>query len=147
MPLIAVSCSTAPFTKVESRRVWGAESAIELFLFQELLYRGLAPLLQVLFYDDGSFYPSLYHLWRDIEFRHTPGMITEADMFFPNERVAVFCDSTKHHRGAKNAAKDRAVNQRLEAVGIRVARVPGAVIASDLGAAADMVTDALRERA
>jgi hypothetical protein len=56
----------APFGKMAARRVWGAESPIELFLFQELLRRGVAPTLQMLIYDDGSIQPSLYHLWRRI---------------------------------------------------------------------------------
>src|SRR3984893_9806317 len=72
-----------PFENVRTRRIWGAQSPIELFLFQELLRRGLVPLLQILMYDDGAVHPSLYDLWRDIEFRHSAGLITEADMYFP----------------------------------------------------------------
>lgn len=128
-----------PFKKVEARRVWGAESPIELFLLQELLRRGLSPTLQVLIYDDGSIYPSLYHLWRDIEFRHTPGLITEADMYFSEQRVAVFCDSTRFHSRRKARAKDHAVNERLATIGIRAVRVSGPQIVRDLKMAADTV--------
>jgi hypothetical protein len=35
-----------PYENVHTRRVWGAQSPIELFLYQELLRRGLAPVLQ-----------------------------------------------------------------------------------------------------
>ena len=36
--------------------------------------------------------PSLYDLWNDdVEFRHTTGLISECDLFFPDEKVAVFC--------------------------------------------------------
>lgn len=132
-----------PFKAVEARRVWGAESPIELFLIQELLRRGLSPMLQVLFYDDGSSYPSLYHLWRDIEFRRIPGMITEADLYFPDQRVAVFCDSTRFHRSRKAQAKDQAISDHLTAIGVKAVRVPGAQIVGDLTAAADQVCRAL----
>jgi hypothetical protein len=55
--------------------------------------------------SDG--YPSLYDLWNeDVEFRHTTGLISECDMFFPDEKIAVFCDSTRHHRGQKVQEKD-----------------------------------------
>lgn len=65
-----------PFTKIKPRRMWGAQSPIELFLFQELLRRALSPILQVLVFDDGSIHPSPYNLWRDIDFRYAPGLIT-----------------------------------------------------------------------
>lgn len=132
-----------PFKAVQARQIWGAESPIELFLVQELLRRDLSPMLQVLFYEDGSSYPSLYELWRDVEFRHVPGMITEADLYFPDQRVAVFCDSTKFHRGQKAQAKDRAINERLGDIGVKAIRVSGADISRDLKGAADQVCRAL----
>jgi hypothetical protein len=60
-----------PFKKVEARRVWGAETPIELFLIQALAKENLFPLCQMLIMDDGAVFPSWYHLWQDIEFRHT----------------------------------------------------------------------------
>jgi hypothetical protein len=96
-----------PFENVHTRRIWGAQSPIELFLYQELLRRGLRPALQMLIYDDGTIYPSLYHLWRDIEFRHSPGLISEPDMYFVDQKLAVFCDSAKHHRGCEGQGKGR----------------------------------------
>ena len=47
-----------PFTEIKPRRVWGAQSPIELFLYQELLRRGLSPIPQVIMFDDGSIHPS-----------------------------------------------------------------------------------------
>ena len=133
----------APFENVRARRLWGAQSPIELFLFQELLRRGLSPILQVLIYEDGAVHASLYNLWRDVEFRHTPGLITEPDMYFPEKKLAVFCDSGKHHRGGKAQAKDAAIDERLKKIGITSVRVPGKLIVSDLKAAADLVSGAL----
>jgi hypothetical protein len=110
-----------PFKKVEARRVWGAETPIELFLIQALAKENLFPLCQMLIMDDGAVFPSWYHLWQDIEFRHTSGLVTEADLYFPEQRVAVFCDGTHHARG-KQKVKDAAINAKLEAKGIKAAR-------------------------
>ncbi len=132
-----------PFTEIKPRRIWGAQSPIELFLFQEMLRRGLAPMLQVLIFEDGSIHSSLYDLWRDIDFRFTPGLITEPDIYFPDQKIAVFCNSTAHHRGGKAKAKDAAIDQKLAGIGLSSVRVPGKLIIEDLKAAADLVSDAL----
>jgi hypothetical protein len=132
-----------PFTEIKPRRVWGAQSPIELFLFQELLRHGLSPLLQVLVFEDGSVHPSLYDLWRDIDFRYAPSLITEPDMYFPDKKVAVFCDSTRHHRGARAKEKDAAIDAKLQGVGISSVRVPGKLIVEDVKEAADLVSKAL----
>lgn len=128
-----------PFKEVALRRVWGAESPIELFLMQELLRRGLDPQPQVLFTDDGGCHGSLYHLWKDIEFRHAPGIVTEADFFFPGPNLAVFCDSGAYHRGPKARAKDEAIDERLRTFGVKSVRVSGRTIVDNLAAAADAV--------
>src|SRR5438552_2218233 len=73
--------------KVTARRVWGAESPIELFLLKELLRRGVTPTLQMLVYDDWVVSPVALHLWRDIEFRHSPRLIAESDMYFPEKKI------------------------------------------------------------
>jgi hypothetical protein len=129
-----------PFGDVHTRRVWGAQSPIELFLYQELLRRGLSPVLQMLIYGDGTIYPSLYHLWREIEFRHSPSLISEPDMYFVDQKLAVFCDSARHHRGAKAKAKDTTIDERLKAIGVDSVRVPGKLIVDDLQAAGDLVS-------
>ena len=62
-----------PFNKIESRRVWGTETPIELFLMQGLARKCLFPECQVLIMSDGAAFPSLYHLWQDLEFQHSDG--------------------------------------------------------------------------
>jgi hypothetical protein len=103
-----------PFKQVEARRVWGAE--IELFVIQALAKENLYPACQLLIMSDGATFPSWYHLWNDVEFRHTDGLVTEADLFFEKERVAVFCDGG-HHARAKQKAKDAAITEKLAALG------------------------------
>lgn len=132
-----------PFNAIKPRRVWGAQSPIELFLFQELLRRGLAPLLQMLVFDDGSIFPSLYNLWRDLDFRYALRLITELDMYLPEQKLAIFCDSTRHHRGGKAKAKDAAIDKKLEEIGLSTVRIPGKLIVEDLKAAADRVSGSL----
>ncbi len=57
--------------------------------------------------DDGSSYGALYHLWRDRHLNALPGQITEADFYFPRQRLAVFCDSAKYHGRGHQQAKDQ----------------------------------------
>lgn len=132
-----------PFTDTRARRIWGAESPIELFLFQALLQRGLSPSLQMLFFSDGTVFPSLYHFWANASPEEVPELITEVDMYFPEQRLAVFCDSNRHHRGAKAAQKDALVSERLAAIGVRTVRVPGPLIVRNLQAATDLVSQAI----
>ncbi len=134
-----------PFRRLETRRVWGAGSPIELFLLQELARRGLRPQLQMLIMDDGTTFPSLYHLWGDLDFRYSRGLVSEVDLFFPDERVAVFCDGGNFHRG-KRRRKDEAINAKLKELGIAVVRVTGGLIVRDLARATDLVAAALAPR-
>lgn len=131
-----------PFKRVEARRVWGAETPIELFVIQALAKEKLFPACQMLVMDDGATFPSLYHLWSDVEFRHSDGLVTEADLFFPDERVAVFCDGG-HHARAKQRAKDAAITEKLAALGIRSLRIPGDAIRGDLPKAIARVKEVL----
>lgn len=99
----------------------------------------------MLIMDDGTFFPSLYHLWSDVEFRHSGGLITEADLFFPDERVALFCDGG-HHARTKQKAKDAAITEKLAALGVRSVRIPGDEIRRDLPAAIARVKEVLRKQ-
>jgi hypothetical protein len=131
-----------PFKRPEARRIWGAESPIEMFLLQELAGHGLHPAIQMLIMADGGIFPSWYHLWQDLEFRHSPDLVTEADLFFPEQRVAVFCDGA-HHLRRKQRERDDVINARLLALGITPVRVPGRQIVHDLEAAGNIVLQAL----
>ncbi|MCK1650084.1 hypothetical protein IVA88_01355 [Bradyrhizobium sp. 149] len=134
-----------PFKQVEARRVWGAETPIELFVIQALAKEKLFPACQMLIMSDGATFPSWYHLWNDVEFRHTDGLVTEADLFFSDERVAVFCDGG-HHARAKQMAKDAVITEKLAALGIRPVRIPGDEIRNDLPAAVARIKEALGQK-
>lgn len=134
-----------PFEKPEARRIWGAESPIELFLLQDLARNGLHPAIQMLVMDDGNIFPSWYHLWQDLEFRHSPGLVTETDLFFPTERIAVFCDGA-HHRRLKQRKRDEAINAKVLELGITPVRIPGREIVHDLAAASARVIETLKPK-
>lgn len=133
-----------PFKNLRPRRVWGADSPIELFLIQELARRGHHPQLQMLIMENGGVYPSFYHLWGDIEFRWSHAAVTEADLYFPDQRVAVFCDGGRYHRSANKQRKDAAISERLRGFGIIPVRIDGRTIVKELAAAADAVEEALK---
>src|SRR5258707_4504547 len=106
-----------PFKKVEARRVWGAETPIELFLIQALAKERLFPQSETLIMRDGTTLPSLFHLWRDSKFRNSADVISSVDLYFPTERIAVFCDGSSHSRRERRS-KDAAINAKLAALGI-----------------------------
>jgi very-short-patch-repair endonuclease len=68
--------------------------------------------------------------------------VTEADLYFPEQRVAVFCDGTHHARG-KQKAKDAAINAKLEAKRIKAVRILSAEIKLDLPKAVSRVEEAI----
>jgi hypothetical protein len=131
-----------PFKQVSTRRIWGLETPIELFLFQELLSRGIRPQCQNLIYPNGSVFQSLYDVYADVEFRRSQRLLTESDMFLPDKKIAIFCDGAHHERG-KVKEKDAKIDARLANLGIRAIRIPGRLINFDLKVAGDMVAEAV----
>ena len=51
--------------------------------------------------------------------------ITEADFYFPDKRLAVFCDSREHHSSADSIRKDQEIDKKLETIGIKSLRLLG----------------------
>lgn len=130
-----------PFTDTRPRAIWGSESPIELYLFQALLHRGLRPIPQVRIYRDGSIYASFHDMFRDDTFKNDTELATTPDLYFPEERVAVYCDSVSYHRGANAKQKDAEVSDRVRALGIKPLRISGRKIVHDLDAAvSDVLT-------
>jgi very-short-patch-repair endonuclease len=131
------------FTSDRPRRVWGLESPIELFLAQGLAGLGLYPEFQTLFLSDGAVFPSYYHMLDDPQMRRQLDAITAADLYFPDQKLAVFCDSTRFHRGRQHQSKDDAITRKLTGFGINVLRIPGSTIVGDLSSAVARVLTAL----
>jgi hypothetical protein len=133
-----------PFKKVEARRVWGAETPIELFLIQALAKENMFPESQTLIMNDGTTFPALFHLWRDAKFRNSADVISSVDLYFPSECIAIFCDGSSHSRRERKL-KDAAIDAKLDALGIRSVRILGSEIKFDLMKAVSRVKEALAD--
>jgi very-short-patch-repair endonuclease len=131
-----------PFQKIEARRVWGAETPIELFLIQALTKEKLFPQCQILIMQDGTTFPSFFHFWRDPKIRNAAEIVTSVDLYFPTERVAVFCDGSSHSR-KKNRERDVAIDAKLQAAGIKPLRILGSDIKFNLSDAVKRVQEAV----
>lgn len=125
------------FKNITPLKIWGCDSPIELFLLQGMSSLGLRPEIQMIIFSDGSTFPSLQNMWeRGKRTKAFAKKITEADFFFEEQKIAVFCDSVAYHSSPEAIAKDEAIDRKLEAVGIRSVRVSGRDIAeSPIGCA------------
>ena len=77
-------------------------------------------------FSDGTTFPSLQSMWENG--KRTKALsktITEADFYFEDQNVAVFCDSVAYHSSPEAIAKDRAIDEKLEGIGIRSIRILG----------------------
>lgn len=125
------------FTNITPVKIWGCDSPIELFLLQGMNSLGLRPEIQMIIFSDGSTFPSLQNMWeRGKRTKAFAKKITEADFFFVEKKIAVFCDSVAHHSSPKAIAKDKEIDRKLEAAGIRSVRISGRdIVASPMGCA------------
>lgn len=119
-----------PFENIEPIKIWGCDSPIELFLLQAMHSLGLRPIIQTHILSDGSTFPTLQAMWEDGKRTKTLSKtITEADFYFENHKVAVFCDSVQHHSTEDAIAKDAAIDEKLKQADIRSIRISGPDIA------------------
>lgn len=118
------------FNDTRPIKIWGCDSPIELFLLQAMSRLGLNPKVQMRIFPNGSIFPSLQSMWENgIKTERSAKIITEADFFFENEKIAIFCDSIAYHTSGEAIAKDNAINQKLMAIGIQPIRIMGSDIA------------------
>ncbi|WP_352338610.1 hypothetical protein [Psychrobacter sp. 16-MNA-CIBAN-0192] len=123
-----------PFTNITPVKIWGCDSPIELFLLQAMNSLHLRPKIQMIIFSDGTLFPSLQSMWENGKRTKTLSkMISEADFYFEEQRVAIFCDSVAHHSSSEAIAKDNVIDQKLEEIGIRSIRISGSdIVASPL---------------
>lgn len=136
-----------PFKKVKPRRVWGCDSPIELFLLQALDSIGLNPELQTIICQDGFTVPTFHKLWENQKARRKLKTITEADFYFADQKLAVFCDSVAHHSSPEAIKKDAAIDEKLNNIGIHSLRICGRDIAKSPLDCAKKVREKLEEMA
>lgn len=111
------------YENTNPRKLWGVDSPIELFLAHAFAKESLYPDMQMVVLDDGRMYPSFFHMFGSGEKVGEAKMITEIDFYFPDEKLAVFCDSFRFHRGKKNQNKDLAIDESLHKLGIKAIRI------------------------
>lgn len=131
------------FTKIKPRKIWGCDSPIELFLLQAMDSLDLTPEIQTIITNDGLTFPSLHKLWENARSRKRLNMITEADFYFPEEKLAIFCDSKQHHASQESIDKDKRIDSELSVLGIKSLRVLGTDIVSDPIACAEKIKEFL----
>jgi hypothetical protein len=121
------------FTDIRPRKIWGADSPIELFLIQGLAAEGFFPTIQTQIFDNGDIFPSFHQMIESGHLVKDNHLISEVDLFFPENKVAIFCDSTRHHRSPRAKQKDTKIDERLMKLGIKPIRVKGSDIVNHLG--------------
>lgn len=113
------------FDSLQPRKIWGADSPIELFLIQALASKNIYPQIQTLIFKNGEVFPSFFEMVSPNTVTENHELITEVDLFFPEKKTAIFCDSTKHHRSNKAKEKDQRISMELEKLGIQSMRIDG----------------------
>nr|WP_320022339.1 hypothetical protein [uncultured Draconibacterium sp.] len=132
-----------PFTDIKPRKIWGCDSPIELFLIQALAQKKLFPIIQTLIFKNGHVYDNFFEMIKSKVFIPGNELITEADLYFPKEKLAIFCDSTQFHRGKKNENKDDKINSELKNIGIKTLRLSGKDIVENLDDCVKRIIDEL----
>lgn len=113
------------FEDVRPRKIWGCDSPIELFLLHAMNYKGLSPEIQTALFNDGSTHPSLHQMISSNSKESEIKQITDADFYFSEQKLAVFCDSNAFHRGKKAMDKDTRIDGELKDIGIKSLRIMG----------------------
>ncbi len=132
-----------PFDRLTARQIWGVENALELFVYQEFQRQDLPHSIpQALIFNDGSYQPSLYHVWEVYERNTELGLISECDFFFPEAMVAVFCDGATHNR-ARIKERDVGIDRALLKLGIRSIRLKSRDILQDVEQCVSIVKRAI----
>lgn len=134
-----------PFTDIKPRRIWGCDSPIELFLIQGLAQKDLFPTIQTLIFENGEVHDNFFHMIENKVFIKGNELITDVDIFFPKEKLAIFCDSTKYHRGTKAKEKDRRISEKLAELGIKSMRLQGKEIVKDLNSSIEKILNELKK--
>ena len=121
-----------PFDDVMPRKIWGCDSPIELFILQGLAQKDIFPNIQTLIFNNGQVYDNYYQMIEDKIFIKGDGLVTEADFYLPDKKIAIFCDSVKYHRNKSDKEKDKKISDKLKELGIKSVRLNGKDIVNNL---------------
>lgn len=135
-----------PFSKIQPRRIWGCDSPIELFLIQSLAQHNIFPTIQTLIFNNGEVYDNFYEMIEKETFISGSELITEVDLYFPENKLAIFCDSTKYHRSIKAKTKDARITKRLNEIGIKSLRIKGKDIVHNLERTTELIINEIKRK-
>lgn len=130
-----------PFINVNPRRIWGCDSPIELFVIQGLYVRGLTPQIQTGIYKSGVTYPNYYKMAEKELWIGQDKLITSADLYFDNMKLAIFCDGEEFH----DTVKDSRIATTLSDIGIRSLRFSGKEITENIEIVLDRIEEELNK--
>lgn len=116
------------FTDTNPRRIWGCDSPIELFLLQGLYTKNLHPQIQTSIFKNGEIIPNYYVMQEDEKWIGQENLITALDFYFPEKKLAIFCDGKEFH----NVEKDKKIDDSLKKIGINSLRFGGKEITENL---------------
>ncbi len=120
------------FKNLKPRKLWGADSPIELFLIQALANEKFFPKIQTSIFKDGSIYANFYDMIRAYDVKEEHHLVTSADLYFEQEKLAIFCDSKQYHSSDQAQEKDEKIEAKLGSLGITSLRIQGTDIVHDL---------------
>lgn len=66
-------------------------------------------------------------------------LVTAADFYFPEKKLAIFCDSIKYHTRTSNRNKDKLIDDKLNDLGIKSLRISGKDIVNNLKSCVDRI--------
>ena len=132
-----------PLVELKARQVWGVENALEMFVMQEFIRRSMPNAVpRALLFNDGSWHPAMYHAWYEYQGENTD-LISEVDFFFPEERIAIFCDGGTHRRRiVKN--RDTRIDAALAGINVLPLRLRSDQILQSVRSAVDQVQEAFK---
>lgn len=133
-----------PILNDKPRKIWGSDSPIELFMLQGLSEYGYYPEIQTIIFDDGAIYPNYYEMVEDNNWVKGRITRTEVDLFFKNERIAVFCDSS-FHRGKKKKQSAKNIDKFLNTLDIKVIRIESKDIMNSTSKCIDLILNELKK--
>lgn len=131
------------FKNLKPRKLWGPDSPIELFLIQALAQEGLFPDIQTLIFQDGTILANFYEMVKSLKPKNQGHLITEPDLYFRQQRLAIFCDSKEYHSSLEARAKDSKIDSKLETLGIASLRLRGNEIVDNLMGCVEQIKDQL----
>jgi hypothetical protein len=131
------------FSDVKPRKIWGCDSPIELFLIQALAEKNLFPIIQTLIFKNGYIFDNFFEMIKNNIFIKGDELITEVDLYFPDAKLAIFCDSTRFHRGTKNQDKDSIIDLELSRLEIKSLRLSGKEIIENLSKCVEIIIEKL----